>query len=158
MESLTQAWRDEALRRFPELLDRFMDADTPYLLWIELHFAFVKAYTGKCLDEDMIRRIYAYADWCCSQPQGETAEDDLGTCVVVCFYEHIPQTPAALDDMPHWFSYDAILLMKEVFSYHVGEEGYKRILERFRQNKKAPKLRDGLQTKKMSRKPRRKKR
>jgi len=31
--------------------------------------------------------------------------------------------------MPRWFSREDVILMKETFSYMVGEEGFKRILE-----------------------------
>jgi hypothetical protein len=82
-------------------------------------------------NEDMIRRIYAYAWWCESQPSGTTAEDDLASCVSVCFMEHIPTIPEAVDDMPRWFTQDQVLAMKSVFSYLVGERGYAEILARF---------------------------
>jgi hypothetical protein len=120
-------WGKEAFHRFPELLDRFDQVDSPYLLWFELTEAFKQAYKTP-RDENLIARIYAYADWCCSQPEGTTAENDLGTCVCVCFYEHIPESPEALEDMPRWFSRSQVLLMKETFSYMVGEEGFQKIL------------------------------
>jgi hypothetical protein len=52
----------------------------------------------------------------------------IGVLVCVCFYEHIPQSPEALEDMPRWFSRDDVILMKETFSYMVGEESFQRIL------------------------------
>jgi hypothetical protein len=132
-------WGKEALNRFPELLDRFDQVDSPYLLWFELTEAFKEAYKTP-RNEDLIARIYAYADWCCSQPEGNTAEDDLGTCVCACFYEHIPEFPEALEDMPRWFSRPDVLTMKTIFSNMVGEEGYQKILSVFardhRQQKK----------------------
>lgn len=120
-------WGREAFNRFPELIDRFDNVDSPYLLWIELRFAFEEAYKEP-RNEDLISRIYAYADWCGSQPEGKTADDDLGTCVTVCFYEHIPESPRALADMPRWFKLSEVHHMKEAFSYMVGEEGFQRIL------------------------------
>lgn len=80
----------EAFTRFPELIDRFDHVDSPYALWLELTNAFHNAYKAP-RDEDLISRIYAYANWCCSQAEGATAEEDLGSCVCVCFYEHIPE-------------------------------------------------------------------
>jgi hypothetical protein len=96
-------------------------------LWFELRDAFQQSYQPPP-NEDLISRIYDYANWCCSQPEGTTAEDDLGTCVCVCFYEHIPQSTEALEDMPRWFSRSDVVLMKDIFSYMVGEEGFQRIL------------------------------
>ena len=86
-------------------------------------------------NEDLIRRIYAFAAWCESQPPGSTAEDDLGTCVTVCFTEHIPTIPEALDDMPRWFTREEVERMKETFMYQIGEAGYARILARFDRRK-----------------------
>lgn len=135
---LDHDWGREAFNRFPELIDRFDNADDPYLLWFELTEAFKNAYKAP-RDEDLIARIYAFADWCCSQPEGATAGDDLGTCVCVCFYEHIPQSAEAVEDMPRWFSRSDVLAMKDTFSYLVGEEGFQRILlayERHHQQQK----------------------
>jgi hypothetical protein len=124
---LDHEWGKQAFIRFPELLDRFDSVDSPYGLWFELRDAFQQSYQPPP-NEDLISRIYDYANWCCSQPEGTTAEDDLGTCVCVCFYEHIPQSTEALEDMPRWFSRSDVVLMKDIFSYMVGEEGFQRIL------------------------------
>ena len=123
----THDWGKEAFTRFPDLIDRFDDVDTPYLLWFELTDAFTKAYKAP-RNDDLIKRVYAFAEWCCSQPEGKTASDDLGTCVCCCFYEHIPESQEALEDMPRWFSRSDVLAMRQVFSYMTGEEGFQRIL------------------------------
>lgn len=125
---LDQEWGKEAFNRFPDLIERFDSVNSPYALWIELRLAFENAYCEP-RNEDLITRIYQYAEWCGAQPAGTSAEDDLGTCVHVCFFEHIPELPAALADMPRWFSREDVILLKETFSYMVGEEGYKRILQ-----------------------------
>jgi hypothetical protein len=135
---LDHDWGKEAFNRFPDLIDRFDFVDSPYALWFELRDAFEQAYKPP-RNEDLISRVYAYANWCCSQPDGATAEDDLGSCVCVCFYEHIPEIPEALADMPRWFSRSDVILMKETFSYMVGEEGFQRILlacQHFEQKRK----------------------
>jgi hypothetical protein len=137
---LSHDWGREAFHRFPELIDRFDNVDDPYLLWIELTYAFKEAYKSP-RDEDLISRIFAFAEWCCSQPRGATAADDLGTCVCTCFYEHIPELPEALADMPRWFSRSDVLKMKDIFSYLAGEDGFQRILlvyEHKYQNQKKP--------------------
>ena len=123
-------WKTEATKRFPDLVEWFADADTPYLLWFELFDAFQQAYKNP-RNQDLIRRIYAFAAWCESQPPGSTAADDLRTCVTVCFTEHIPTIPEALDDMPRWFTREEVERMKEVFIYQVGESGYTEIVARF---------------------------
>ena len=54
---LTNEWRTEAFKRFPELHRHFEDADTPYLVWFQLKEAFEKAYEEP-RNEDLIKRIY----------------------------------------------------------------------------------------------------
>src|ERR1035437_2183242 len=127
---LSNEWRTEAFKRFPEFHDYFEETDNPYSLWEELGNAFEQGYEEP-RNEGLIKRIYEYGDWCCSQPRGETAEDDLATCVAVCFFEHIPEIPEALEDMPRWFTRADVLAMKTLLSYQVGEEGYAKVLARF---------------------------
>ena len=126
---LSNEWRDEATRRFPQFAESISRADTPYFVWIELTNAFERAYADG--DEALIGEIYAYAGWCCRQPPGATAEDDLGTCVACCLFEDIPTMPKALQDMPRWWKLDDVVLMKPIFCYHAGVEGYAQILARF---------------------------
>ena len=127
---LSDDWRHEAISRFPELKDKLedeRDIETPYMLWFDLIDLFKKAYESP-KDDTMINRVYSFADWCVNQPEGSTAEDDLGTCVCVCFYEEIPTCPGAIEEMPKWFSHSDVLAMKSTFSYSVGEEGFQQIL------------------------------
>jgi len=136
---LDHDWGKEAFKRFPELIDRFEFVSSPYQLWFELTDAFRQAYKSP-RNEELISRIYAYANWCFSQPRGATAEDDLATCVCTSFYEHIPESPEALEDMPRWFSRSDVLTMKEIFSYMAGGDGFQRILlayERLDQGRKS---------------------
>lgn len=122
-------WHKEALQRFPQFIESIKRADNPFTVWVELNAEFETAYAEG--NEVLIRAIYDYAGWCCRQPSGTTAEDDLGTCVACCFFEHIPIVPKALHDMPRWWKLDDVVLMKEIFSYHAGRQGYAQILARF---------------------------
>jgi hypothetical protein len=134
------AWLQEAWSRFPELASEFemyeMELpDTPYMLWFELCSLFDKAYDEDNLD--LVKRIYDYRLWCFEQPEGKTAEDDLGSCVAVCFYEHIPQHPKAMADMPRWFPREHVVDMKATFSYMVGEDRFQRILDVYDEHDRA---------------------
>jgi len=124
---VSNSWRNEASRRFPQFAASLTEADTPYLLWFDLLGAFESAYDRG--DESLIEAIYAYAKWCCCQPRGKSADDDLATCVTVSFYEHIPTYPKALKDMPRWWSREEVMKLKEVFSYLAGEKTYAALLE-----------------------------
>jgi len=119
-------WKQKAEEMFPELASRFEEANTPYLLWFELREAFERAYAQSPRDESLIRRIYQYSDWCIGQPQGQTAEDDLTTCVAVCFYEHIPQHSAAREDMPRWWRAED-LREPSIFQYHLSDEEFREL-------------------------------
>jgi hypothetical protein len=128
-------WRQKADELFPELIARFEETDTPYLLWFELQTAFEQAYASTPRNESLIKRVYAYADWCCAQPRGRTAEDDLATCVAVCFYEHIPQHPAARADMPRWFKYEDFVTMEQIFRHHLTESEFNDLKRHFQQHR-----------------------
>ena len=69
-------WGKEAFQRFPELIDRFDTVQSPYELWFELREAFEDAYKDP-RNEDLISRIYDYANWCGLQPEGKTAETSV---------------------------------------------------------------------------------
>ncbi len=125
-------WRRQAQEMLPELMDEISDAVTPMQLWIEIGFAFDNAY-NEPRNEDLIRRIYSFASWCVKQPQivDAQAQDDLFTCVVVCFYEDIPANKAARADMPRWFTKEEVQQNKEVFSYSISEGDYQELLNLF---------------------------
>ena len=114
-------WRAKAREVFPEMGQAIDEAENPYALWIDLCLDFEKAYQEP-RDEGLIRRIYSYAEWCEQQDRGETAEDDLLTCVAVCFYEHIPTIAGAREDMPRWFTLKDVEMSKGVFGYFSAAE------------------------------------
>lgn len=135
-------WLEEAVARFPELVEaltRFEEPDgpliefvrqkldTPYMLWNELQSLWAEAWRGDPPNTNLIDRVHNYAHWCEAQPQGQTADDDLNTAVVVSFYEHIAQVPAAMRDMPNRFTWSQIEKSREVFCYFVGDEGFKKM-------------------------------
>lgn len=116
------------MRHFGHRPELFEFVDSSYSMWTNLRDALVEAYKDPW-DEPTIRTIYEFAEWCCNQPRGEAAKDDLSTCVCVCFYEHIPQSEQAMKDMPRWFTLDEVREMEQVFSYQVGNEGFQKILQ-----------------------------
>ena len=125
-----ELWREKAAELFPELEKEVGEAENPYLLWFELRAIFEYAY-GPPWNESLIKRVYEYAYWCESQPRGQTAEDDLLTVVAVCFYEHLPEHPAARADMPRWFTRDEIMAMKSLFCYRISESDFAELLKLF---------------------------
>jgi hypothetical protein len=129
-------WRETAYALFPELSAPIEKAENSYSLWFELRHAFERAYDAMPKSESLIRRIYQYADWCDNQARGETAEDDLLTAVAVCFYEHIPEHPAAWNDMPRWFSLKEFDNMRGLWEYSFKKEGYLQLRQEFARRRK----------------------
>jgi hypothetical protein len=120
-------WRSAAIERLPELREAIAKANNVMSLWIELHLAFDNAYREP-RNDGLIARIYSYADWCLSAPRSEDASHDPPTAVAVAFYEHIPQSKAAREDMPKWFSYDEVAKSRAIFSYHIGDKAFDELL------------------------------
>ena len=124
-----EKWLAEAVERFPEIQDDldFEFVDSPMSLWHEIWWAFERAYEPP-RNEDFIRRVYAFADWCSVQERGDNAANDLLTCVAVCFYEHIPTSPAARADMPRWFERNEVLAMRSTFGYLLSASEFDELL------------------------------
>lgn len=124
-------WRAKALEMLPELAKEIAAVDNPMWAWIEICFAFQDAYKEP-RNEDLIRHIYGYADWCLEHGhRDKDAERDLLTCVAVCFYESIPNHKASREDMPRWFSLEEVLAMKETFSYHLNPDEFDLLIKLF---------------------------
>jgi hypothetical protein len=81
-------WRQQAFDRFPEFRTNLQRSKSPYAYWIDLQFAFAEAYRKG--DIDLFKRILDYSDWCFHAPRGKTAADDLPSCILSCFFEHMP--------------------------------------------------------------------
>jgi hypothetical protein len=128
-------WRAEAQKLLPELRKAIDSSHEIMALWIEVRLAFERAYERRPRDESLIERVYSFADWCASAPRGADAGQDPLTAVITAFYEDIPTHLAAREDMPRWFTYDEVVDGKAVFSYHLGEEGYRELLEHMRRNR-----------------------
>jgi hypothetical protein len=127
-------WRAAAIERLPEFREVIAKSESIMSLWIELHLAFDQAYLGE-KNDDLIARIYSYADWCSAAPRNDDAGHDPPTAVAVAFYEHIPQSKAAREDMPRWFRYEEVAACQSIFAYHIGQDSYRELLEHLRKNK-----------------------
>ncbi len=123
-------WRSQAQEVLPELGEEIAEATNSIQFWIEIGFAFDAAY-NEPRNEDLIRRIYRFASWCIEQPRSKHAQDDLFTCVVICFYQDIPANKTARADMPRWFTAEDVKQNKEVFSYHISVAEYEELLASF---------------------------
>ena len=114
------AWRNEAIKRFPEHIKEIKNAENAYALWIDIRQWFETAYDNGNLE--LISLIYNYLSWTLEQPRESTADDDLSTAASVCFVEHIPEYPKARADMHRWWSKKLFDSYKPLFIYSLGQE------------------------------------
>jgi hypothetical protein len=104
-------------------------------LWIEFRFEFEQAYREP-RNEDLIERIYSYAEWCWHAPRNEDAGKDPWTAASVAFLEHLPDIPPAREDMPRWFTFNEIAANKSLFVYAIGEISFKDLLAHMQRHHK----------------------
>ncbi len=123
-------WRNTARELLPELEALLREAENPWAFWLDVHGAFEQAYRPP-QNDDMIRRVYAFADWCLQSGDGDDLSTHLPTCVALCFYEDIPTCKTARADMPRWFKREDVELMKSIFSYHLSEKEFEELLHLF---------------------------
>ncbi|MCM2273680.1 MAG: hypothetical protein NDI75_02615 [Candidatus Didemnitutus sp.] len=119
-------WRKEAFDRLPECRKQLQQEKSPNLFFHELGEVLYQAHLQQ--DEDLIRRIYQYAQWCLEAPRGKDASDDLLTMVTVSFFEHLPTHREVRKEIGRFLPKSVIEGMREVFLYHGTEEKYQEML------------------------------
>jgi hypothetical protein len=124
-------WKATALAMVPDLAPEIEDAETPYLLWFGLHQAFREAY-GEPRNDALIGKIYGYASWCLSQPRADAMEEDLTTCVCLCFYQNIPLLEVARQDLARWLAPEDFARLVEVLRFHSGPEVFEELARPYR--------------------------
>jgi hypothetical protein len=127
MMPFMSAWRREAFERLPAFRTLLQKSNTPYALWIELSSEFRQAY--QVGDLERFEHILSYANWCLAQPEGRTAADDFGTCLQVCFFEHLPAVQVGNQTKPKNRS-GGILAETEILRYPGIQELHSELLAR----------------------------
>jgi hypothetical protein len=136
MSSQQMDWLEKALDTFPEFTNKFEYAPlSPMGFWIELRIALEDAYRSDPINEDLIGRIYRYAAWCFDQPNTNSAETDLGTAVIVCLIEHLPEMPRVAGDLYHWMSLESFNGFESAFRYHLSGEQFSAFRNLFMQQR-----------------------
>ena len=123
-------WKSAALTIVPDMAGKIEEAETPYLLWFDLYHAFREAYSHP-VNDGLIGQIYQYAKWCLDQPPGGRYEDDIKTCVSLCFYQNIPLLPRARDELGKWLAPEDFSTLKEVLRFHCDNDTFERIAAQF---------------------------
>ena len=124
---------NEVIKRFPEMSSHLddEDKDLPYLIMGYLA-DWIKKFKSSEITPELTNRIVYFAQWCEEQPQGETAEDDLYTVLVVAFYEALFTSESTRFLIPKLMSKQEILKNKEYFKIWVGEDNYNLALEKYK--------------------------
>ena len=100
-------------------------------LWIEIYLKLVDAYDVVPINEDLIRRIYEFADWCLKQPSTSDLETDVASAVAIAFIENLPVDKRITDDLYRWMSIESFKGFEHLFRYHLSEEEYQQLARDF---------------------------
>ncbi|WP_435009120.1 hypothetical protein P12x_000370 [Tundrisphaera lichenicola] len=130
MDWSSSDWKGAALAIVPDLAGEIEKAESPYFLWIELYRVFREAYNST-RDDALIGQIYGFAKWCLEQPRGERYEEDVKTCVCLCFYQNLPLLPAARDELGKWLQPEDFATLKLVFQFHCDDKVFGLIESQF---------------------------
>jgi hypothetical protein len=120
-------------------LDEFSDGPKSedmlnlWQLWFILQMQYAHVYDEGPYDEELLRRIWMYWNWCGKQAERtETADDDPVTVIHCAFTEHItPERRAMVADLPRWLPREEAEGLAYWFRYHGGEEGYAAVMKAY---------------------------
>lgn len=129
-------WLTKAIECLPELEDIATEPQPqritgPMSLWIEIYLKLIDAYDVVPINEDLIRRIYDFADWSLKQPGTSDVETDVLTAVAVAFIEDLPLDKRITDDLHRWMSIESFKGFENLFRYHLSDEEYRQFEKNF---------------------------
>ena len=124
------AMQDEMLRQFPEAAKsiRLDGSDGDYLAAAELADWIASGGVDPQVP-DQVARLRAFAEWCCSQPEGKSADDDIGTIYMIGFLETLCGRPSAPALIPLILERDYFVASADYFKRWVGDEEYANVLK-----------------------------
>jgi len=96
------------------------------MLWIELRIQFEKLCVDLPGNRDVLRRFWTYCGWCL-----HSKNQDISTAAALGFCEHLIDTPATREALPHLMSRTDFLGLKKLLLYHNSEEQFAAALAMF---------------------------
>jgi hypothetical protein len=127
-------WLTKAIECLPELEDIATEPQriiSPTSLWIEIYLKLIDAYEVVPINEDLIRRIYDFADWCLMQPSTPDLETDVSSAVAIAFIEDLPLDKRISEDRHRWMSIESFKGFEHLFRYHLSDEKYRQFEKDF---------------------------
>ena len=127
-------WLTKAIECLPELEDLITEPrriTVATSLWTEIYLKLIDAYEVVPLNEDLIGRIFDYANWCLKQPPTSDLETDVSNAVAIAFIEDLPLDKRIIEDLHRWMSIESFKGFEHLFRYHLSDEGYRQFENEF---------------------------
>ena len=121
------SWRRMALELLPEQkFQNSRDYFSVYMIFFDLLPLVVHAH--QLQDEDLLQRIYKYAEWCWTQ---KDKSSDTYNAVCVAFYEHLVDEEITSEAIPKWIKPEIFEDIRDVFEPRMTSDEYKALLIRY---------------------------
>ena len=123
----------EVLKRFPEIEPHVSEGDEelPYLYFSYIAW-WVETLSRPEVTVNVIERIASFGEWCCEQPEGKDASDDLGTILMVGLYETLANSESGRMVLANIWPVDYVRSGEEYFKQWMGEKEYQLLLTEYK--------------------------
>ena len=127
----------EVLRRFPEIKRHLSEGDEqlPYLYFSYVAW-WIETLSPSEVSDDLIQRITSFGDWCCSQPEGKDASDDLGTILMVGLYENLGGSESGRKILSRIWQEEYVIKSEKYLKQWLGGDDYQKLLTEYKKPNK----------------------
>jgi len=122
----------EILGRFPEvdlLVDSEEDSPYAYLSYVS---GWIEDLAASEVSDALCDRVATFGEWCCAQPEGNDAEDDIGTILMVGLYESLGSSDNGRKVLAHIWDKSYVLASESYLRQCVGDAEYEDLLARYK--------------------------
>jgi len=117
-------WKNKAIECLPEHKKDIEGADI-FEVYLLMNRVFKRAYEEN--NQEKIRSIYAYAEWCFTQKHKE-----LWNAAGVLFYEHLIDDLEIKREIHKWLKHSIYIEIRGLIVWRAGEEEAKKIDEAYK--------------------------
>lgn len=122
----------EVLSRFPEI-EQYLsqgDEDLPYVYFSYIAW-WIESLPRSEITGDIITRVSSFGDWCCTQPEGEDASNDLPTILMVGLYESLGGSDSGRKVLSKIWPEDYVRNSEKYLSQWLGDSDYAKLLTEY---------------------------